>query len=106
MNDRRLSGLEARLESLEQRLMALESRLAPESDNQIQDRDLPPITPAVQLEATYSPVETETGVEGPGAGSAPTPSIVSLLGRFLMILGGAFLLRAATDAGTLPPPGA
>ena len=28
--------------------------------------------------------------------------MVSLLGRFLMILGGAFLLRAGTDAGTIP----
>ena len=28
---------------------------------------------------------------------------MSLLGRFLIILGGAFLLRAATDSGTLPP---
>jgi hypothetical protein len=104
MDDRRLSGLEARLEGLEKRLMALESRLAPETDNQIQDRDLPPIMPAVEPEVADTSVETETAIADPSDGSTATPSIVSLLGRFLMILGGAFLLRAATDAGTLPPP--
>ena len=104
MSDQRLSGLEARLEGLERRLMALESRLAPEHHDRIQDRDLPPAMPAVEPAVPNSSAGTVTEAADLSPDSAAKPSIVSLLGRFLMILGGAFLLRAATDAGTLPPP--
>jgi len=105
MSDERLSGLETRLESLEKRLLALESRLTPENDNQIQQQELPPLTPTTEPEAglDYTAVEAETAVEDPSSASEATPSVISLLGRFMMILAGAFVLRATTDAGLLPP---
>lgn len=92
MNDSRLSRLEGRLERLEQRLAIMESALATGVH-----------APAVS--AGPSP-ESGTGAADDDAARAPVQpgaSIVSLLGRFLIILGGAFLLRAATEAGTLPP---
>lgn len=90
MNDARLSRLEDRLAGLELRLEALESRLATDTGARIRAAE-----PAPASVASEEPTDSVPGQAG--------VSIVSLLGRFLIILGGAFLIRAATDAGTLPP---
>jgi hypothetical protein len=93
LNDSRLSRLEDRLEGLEKRLQALESRIAPESHSPIPAAGLSP-EPIAGSPTAASPRPQEEG--------APRASFVSLLGRFFIILGGAFLLRAATEANVLP----
>lgn len=92
MNDPRISRLEERLAGLEQRLAVLESRFAPESDTPIQPSDLSP-----------GPVPATTDPAAAGAAGA-TLSFFTMLGRLLIILGGAFMLRAATHAGVWPAP--
>jgi hypothetical protein len=72
----------------------------------------------VRLEALESPQARQTARRGtaadapeapPGAlppGAVPTPDVVgvlSLVGRLFIVLGGAFLLRALTENGTLAP---
>lgn len=94
MSDARVSRLEDRLEALEQRFLALESRLTSETDTA---PDLTPGSPA----AAQVPAGPE-GEHGHSSSEASKASSVSLLGRFLVILGGAFLIRAGTDAGAIP----
>jgi hypothetical protein len=89
VSDSRLSLLEDRLASLERRLATVESALSAGVQGAA------PIT-----ESSAEPVALAEEQEQPSERSGV--SIVSLLGRFLIILGGAFFLRAATDAGTLP----
>jgi hypothetical protein len=83
MNDR-LAALERRMEAFEERLRRAEERASPAEA-------LPPPGPA------FAPV----------APSAPAPSSASAFltaaGRTCVILGGAFLIRALTQSGSLPP---
>ena len=93
----RLAALESAIDDLRSSVRQLEARLA-------------------RLEGRTAPAEEEA----PGAGSAAsepdaagaTPGIrgwrdpiavLSLVGRLFIVLGGAYMLRAMTDAGTIPP---
>ena len=96
MNEGRVSQLEDRLEQLEQRLLAVESRLSREAATPIEPRDLPPESSAVESHSSTSPGAIPPAEDSTGA------SLLSLLGRLLVLLGGAFLLRATTDAGAVP----
>jgi hypothetical protein len=83
--DARLRALEARLDRLEQRLARLEGR------------SMPPVVPdgaAAPAEAAPEPA--------PHAGDWGLAPVVSLGGRTLIAIGGAYLLRALTEAGSLP----
>jgi hypothetical protein len=84
--------LEDQVQRLTDRLAAVESRLA-----SLEGR------PAVAL----SPVPAVAGADAPFAivaiDSFDGLKLTTALGRSLIILGGAFLLRAVTDAGTWPP---
>jgi hypothetical protein len=77
--DQRLDGIDQRLQQIEQRLSLLEN--AP--------------VPAAVLERESGGVSPE-----PDA-SEPTP-LLALAGKSILVLGGAFLLRAATESTALP----
>jgi hypothetical protein len=73
---------------LERRLAALEAGAAPD---RIRSEQPPPAALST------------TSEESPGLGAAATATrLLSLVGRSLLVLAGAFLLRAVTDAGTVP----
>ena len=85
-------SLEDQVQSLTRRLAAIESRLA-----SLESRPAaapPPGPPGAEAEAPYAIVAID-GFDG--------LKLTTALGRSLIVLGGAFLLRAVTDAGTWPP---
>ncbi len=86
----RLTALESRVQELSasertllERLQRLEEKLAH------MERALPAPAPEIETALTAPDAATVTGV-------------VSLLGRALVVLGGAYLLRALTESGALP----
>lgn len=85
--DARLDALEARLDRIEERLARLEGRA-----------EL-----ALVPDGAPVPVEGWSGTTAPGAEWGPA-RLVSLGGRTLIAIGGAYLLRALTEAGTLTLP--
>jgi len=76
-----------RLDQVEQRILVLEGRVA---------KPVYSATPPV--------ASTKTAPKPPLVGPATTPwgELAPLLGRTLLVLGGAFLVRALTEGGTLP----
>ncbi len=84
--------LEDQLQRLTDRLATVESRLT-----SLESRSLaaPPLAPrSAEADAPFAIVAIDN-VDALG--------LTTALGRSLIILGGAFLLRAVTDAGTWPP---
>ncbi len=90
MTDERIQRLEAALAGLRQRVEFLEQRLEQQEENAVA------VSPGATRPA--SGVASSQGSEA----LPPKRSLLPLLGRTLLVLGGAFFLRAATDAGTLP----
>lgn len=91
--DDRLTQLEARLARLAGTVEALEGRL--EALERRPDAGAPapePEGPGADAEAPAS-----------AAGRPDLVTLLSLVGRSFIVLGGGFLLRALTEAGTLPP---
>ncbi len=88
-----------RLEVAEQRIARLEERLE-HFDLAAAER-----TETGGSEPFFSEVETEgrSGAVSGALSDFANPSILSLIGRTFLILSGAFLIRALTDAHTLPP---
>ena len=80
----RLATIEARTLALEERVAALEGK-APETAAEGPEGRMP--TPREEVQALF-----------PSAAS-----VVALVGRACLVLGGAFLIRTATDSGLLPP---
>jgi hypothetical protein len=83
------------LTSLERRLAALEAapaRIAGEGDEAAPSRAVPATEASASAVAAARPEITVV-------------TVMSLLGRTCLVLGGAYLLRALTDAGTLPRVG-
>ena len=80
--EKRLDGLTASLAALERRLDRLEAG-SPER---------PVVAPAASREGGVAPASSE----------GPWLAALQHLGKSLLILGGAFLIRALTDGGTLP----
>jgi hypothetical protein len=96
VNDR-LAALDAALDDLRASVRHLEARIA-----QLEGRAGSP--DAAAPEAAAAPPESVA------AGAAPTVrgwrdpiAVLSLIGRLFIVLGGAYLLRAMTDAGAVPP---
>lgn len=88
MNPER-DSLDRRLDELAARLAAVESRLA-----RIESRAGDPLDPAVASEPE-SPRQT-------GGSPAQRPERLALVGRTLLVIAGAFLLRAVTESGVVP----
>jgi hypothetical protein len=90
----RLDALTARLDRVERRLAALERGAAPEPTTE------PPIV-ADDSEPAVHPPAAE------GAEAIPSTALreetLPLVGRTIVVLAGAFLLRALTERGILPP---
>ncbi len=80
--------LHQRVEALENRLASLEAALA--TAPSAETSSPPPPTPVADFSITNA-----TGMNG--------THMVFLLGRSIMVLGGAFLLRFTTESGVLPP---
>lgn len=89
--DERLRAVEAALVDVQRRLGALESRAGP-------DR-------LVQAGPEFPPELEEAAEPDRPRASGASSRVVSLIGRTVMVLGGAFLLRAITEAGSLPRAG-
>jgi hypothetical protein len=93
------------------RLAALESALG---DLRSAIRDLDARIALLERRAASVPEAAAADVDAPGAVPAGEPpavrgwrdpiAVLSLLGRLFIVLGGAYLLRAMTDAGAIPPP--
>lgn len=92
-----IEALQASLESLEQRVAALEYSARGM-------RPAPAERPAaIAQEASLAAVLHEAPPPGEVVHVGATPgALLSIIGRTLLILAGAFLLRALTDGGTLP----
>jgi hypothetical protein len=85
----RLARVETRQDELAATLRVLESRLAA-----LEAGAPGPAAPGFVLAAE--------GARGPETGEDPLLGSLPLVGKCLLVLGGAFLVRALTDAGTLP----
>jgi hypothetical protein len=95
----RILRLEARLgeavrhlENLEERLSALELRLQPGDHS----------APDVRPERVWGDEAAEGGASTPQSRPHDVVAALPMLGRTFLVLAGAYLLRAVTDAGALP----
>lgn len=93
--EERLAAVEARLVSLAETVRTLEARLAA-LDARLEPRPAGPARPVAVPEEPL-PLEPEETVAIQGT------SFLPLVGRTLLVLGGAFLIRALTDDGKIPP---
>jgi hypothetical protein len=92
-----LHRLEETVDAIQEKLARLETRIARlESGPPVVESDLPPVSDR----PTPQPGSKADESEGPLAAFAGTPT---LIGRSLLILAGAFLLRALTERGTFEP---
>lgn len=94
----RLASTDSALEDLRNAVQRLEARVA----------RLEALAPAVQ-EAAAGAAGSPDGPESPAVETAARGwrdpiALLGLLGRLFIVLGGAYLLRAMTDAGAIPPP--
>ena len=94
----RLASTDSALDDLRNAVQRLEARVA----------RLEALAPAVQ-EAAAGAADSGDGQEPSALAMAPRGwrdpiALLPLLGRLFIVLGGAYLLRAMTEAGTLPPP--
>ena len=83
------SSLVDQIQALNERLAAVESRLSA-----LEAQGPAPIPTAAAAASDYQLVDIPR---------VDTLRLTTALGRSLIVLGGAFLLRALTDAGTWPP---
>lgn len=87
-----LDGLKRSLADLEARVAALEGSV---------ETPAPTVAPASP--ETESPSPPETFEQLPGTGGISPGRILFLLGRSILVMAGAFLLRALTDGQMIPP---
>src|SRR4029450_5601117 len=85
-----ISALASRVHDLEARLTRLEGRA-------------PMPVRSDSMDINRGTLEAATMAEAVSAGRLDGTRLTTALGRSFIILGGAFLLRALTDAGTVPP---
>ncbi|MEN8008293.1 MAG: hypothetical protein ABFS42_14855 [Candidatus Krumholzibacteriota bacterium] len=96
MNDDRLRDLSETIEQLQESVRSLEWRVGALE----RAESVPAVSAPAESPQDYS---AETPVEEFGFTRPSATRVFFLLGQAIVILGGAFLLRALTDAGTLPP---
>ncbi len=93
MNDR-VSELEARVSDLVDAVRRMEGRL--------DALEKAPLSPAARRRAATAVAAHDATVASLKSEAAAAGSTLSLLGRTMLVLAGAFVLRALTDAGMLP----
>jgi hypothetical protein len=92
----RLAALESALDDLRESVRRLDARIA-----HLERRAGSAGEEAPAPEA--APAELETGTAAAPRDWRDPIAMLSLIGRLFIVLGGAYLLRAMTDAGTIPP---
>jgi hypothetical protein len=107
-----LQRLSRALEAVERRVQALEGMLASAAAPRTEwvpvspPKAEPPVSaPALLLtgaDASRAPTDSSQA-DAPSHSSAGLSPVLALVGRTLVVLGGAYLLRALTDAGVLAP---
>jgi hypothetical protein len=105
MNDR-LTRVESTVRDLEAALARVEGRM------QAIERALAGVAPggsssavrAPFAEAAPPPASTSTTLNAPAVKRDDVVSVLTWIGRSLVVMGGAYLLRALTDSGILPRP--
>jgi hypothetical protein len=98
--EQRLEELQARLEGLARELREVQRRLeALEARGEAAPAE-PPSAPPDRLSGAAA---REAGGADASAATLPARTIIALIGRTLVVLGGAYLLRAISDAGLVPP---
>lgn len=90
----RVADLEAKVAELAAGLRAAEERLA------VLERVTPRAAAARRAAAA---AQAAAAAEGPAAAVPSAAATLTFVGRTLLVLAGGFILRALTDAGTLPP---
>jgi hypothetical protein len=90
--DRRLSEIDDAIHAILARLDALEARVPP-----------PERAAAARAEPPAAPAASAAPVAPAAAGRGAPGGVLGFTGRTFMVLGGAFLLRALTESGVLPP---
>ena len=96
MNDDRFRDLSDSLEKLSESVRFLEGRVA--ALESVESVPAVPASPSLPDE-----LDTETPVEEFGFSRPSATRVFFLLGQSIVFLGGAFLLRALNQGGTLPP---
>ena len=102
--ERQVRTLSDAVSSLERRLAAVESAAAPELGDGLADAPRPALPGAAAVAVPMAGGATALTALPPRA-DLSLVTILSLAGRTCLVLGGAYLLRALTDAGTLPRGG-
>lgn len=103
-----LAALRAQLEDLERRVTLIEEGRPDAVRSRPGSRVSGETAPLGNLPGTVAPAMVSPSGDAPVRVAAPdVAGILALVGRSLIVLGGAFLLRALTESGTLPAlPGA
>jgi hypothetical protein len=97
VNDR-LAALESAVDDLRSSVQRLEARIAQLEGRAESGEEAAPGAAAAPEAAPGRAAQAPRGWRDPIA-------VLSLVGRLFIVLGGAYLLRAMTDAGTIPPAG-
>jgi len=103
--DDRVERLTARLEELGATLRALEARVARLEGRPLPETPAPsplPVPEAAPPVPATSPAETAAAPLLPAGAEAGLTGVVALAGRGLVLLGGAYLIRALTDLHVVP----
>jgi len=95
----RLEELEAQVRSLSGELALVKDRL-----HALEQRGVGPAPATATARRRREPEEAGPAAVTPGRESATVEATAPLVGRTLLVLAGAFVLRALTDNGTLPAP--
>ncbi|MGE3842640.1 MAG: hypothetical protein AB7I50_13725 [Vicinamibacterales bacterium] len=93
--DDRLARIEDELHAIERQVLDFEHRLA--------TLEARPQSPRSQADEAGVDVAADAARPATAAAITDLVTVLSLAGRSLIVLGGAYLLRAITEAGALPP---
>ena len=106
--DDRLERLESSVRDLDQSVREIEERLARlEESIRIEpaaaDRSFPKPLPVDQTETPQPAVPEASPTDAAHLALEPVAPVLALVGRSVLILGGAFLVRMLTETGAIPP---
>ena len=103
--DQRLDGIDQRLQQIEERLSRLENAPVTEAAIERESTVVSPESDASEVTGVVSPEPDASEVArvvSPEPDATEVTPLLALAGKSILILGGAFLLRAATESTALP----